>query len=199
MPDGTWGGGVDMAGRGRHYKGKPVSAVTTWKCPSCGADNLSDLAKGCPVCGAGTAQQAAAAVEKAKAEAEAQVSQLDSYVVKDASEVQATFWVMLEGYTEAARQTIAHALEHYTAHGMREEGDLPSVIQIAWARRLLGLDLGEGPVGEGTGPGASAPAASSPAPGTISDADGRQHGHGYDTDANTDDDPDTGPDDWITG
>ena len=55
LPDGSrvpWTGTVDLSDAS-HYDGPEAHAVAPWKCVHCGVENLTPLAQGCPVCGAG--------------------------------------------------------------------------------------------------------------------------------------------------
>src|SRR5262245_40157719 len=56
-PDCGWGVMGIVGGESRHYSGPNLSApVMPWKCPRCGAEQVSDPTLGCAHCTAGTAK-----------------------------------------------------------------------------------------------------------------------------------------------
>lgn len=118
------------------YQGR-TPQVGVWKCRACGNDQGGDPARGCPTCGAGTPEQAAAAQAAARGpqvshERIAEAAVLEQYTQ---SEIALPAFHLFQ-LTPAARWTVAAALAHYADHGSPTTAELPRVVIKSWALEL---------------------------------------------------------------
>ena len=126
--------GAIIGGTGRHYTGPKDAALTpsAWKGPAGGNPNTTPFEKGCPGCGAGTAEQAERAARNQMAD-QVDLGRLFTLVVTDITEETS---LALETLSARARLSLARALAHYADFGAPSPQELNRGELLAWAREI---------------------------------------------------------------
>lgn len=113
-----------------------VGAAVQWKCPNCRTTNIGKPEDGCPSCGAGTKQQAEAALAKAN-EGKISADEAAQQVLGLADGTAAD----LQGWSTCIRPqaqlSLCRALAFYAENGDPGMGELTRDQILAWARVVM--------------------------------------------------------------